>query len=212
MKGNFYNKRPISHRGMYLNMDARKHHSRECLTHSRTQAYTHSIQLCFFVITPSRTHYHWRQYAKEPACKGNRQPGALLYYNSHNIHYIIHIWLIFLVKQVQDHSMFWDQYLSQSHAHRCAELYLSSLTRRSALFRGNAMEPLVYDTVMNANRTGHLQCHMLKAAHTNQCELPYYEKQTFFQTTQGTNESVYVRLGWDAPSLSRGVLRAVFVE
>ena len=41
------------------------------------------------------------------------------------------------------------------------------------------MEPHVYDTVMNANRTGHLPCHeryaerriMLKAAHTNQCEL-----------------------------------------
>ena len=78
MKGNFYNKRPISHRGMYLNMDTRKHHSRECLTYSRTHAYTHSIQLCFFVITPSRTHNHWRQYGKEPACKGNRQPGALL--------------------------------------------------------------------------------------------------------------------------------------
>ena len=60
------------------------------------------------------------------------------------------------------------------------------------------MEPLVYDTVINANRTGHLPCHeryaerriMLKAADTNQCELPYYEKQTFFQTTQGTNEIV----------------------
>ena len=141
---------------MYLNMDTRIHHSRECLTHSRTHAYTHSIQLCVFVITPSRTHNHWRHYAKEPACKGNRQPGALLYYNSHNIHYIIHIWLIFLVKQVQDHSTFWDQYLSQSHAHRCAELYLSSIRRRSASFRGNAMEPLVYDTVINANRTGHL--------------------------------------------------------
>ena len=60
------------------------------------------------------------------------------------------------------------------------------------------MKPLVYDTVMNANRTGHLPCHelyaerriMLKAAHTNPCELPYYVKQTFLQTTQGTNESV----------------------
>ena len=59
------------------------------------------------------------------------------------------------------------------------------------------MEPILYDTVMNANRTGQLPCHeryaesrmMLKAAHTNQCELPY-EKQTFFQTTQETNESV----------------------
>ena len=154
MKGNFYNKRPISHRGMYLNTDTRKHHSRECLTHSRRHAYTHSIQLCFFVITPRRTHYHWRQYAKEPACKGNRQPGALLYYNSHNIHYIIHIWLIFLVKQVQDHSMFWDQYLSQSpaHRHRCAGLYLSSLRRRSASFWGNALEPLVYDTVMKCQQ------------------------------------------------------------
>ena len=50
MKGNFYNKRPISHRGMYLNMDTRKHHSRECLTHSRTHAYTHSIQLCFLLL------------------------------------------------------------------------------------------------------------------------------------------------------------------
>ena len=43
------------------------------------------------------------------------------------------------------------------------------------------MEPLVYDTVINANSTGHLPCHeryaerriMLNAAHTNQCELPY---------------------------------------
>ena len=60
------------------------------------------------------------------------------------------------------------------------------------------MEPLVYDTVMNANRTGDLPWHehyaerriMLKAAHTNQSELPYYEKQTFFQTTQDTKESV----------------------
>ena len=53
---------------------------------------------------------------------------------------------------------------------------------------------------------------MFKAAHTNQCEQPY-EKQRFFQTTQKTNESVvYVRLVWDAPPLSRRVLRAVFVE
>ena len=50
---------------------------------------------------------------------------------------------------------------------------------------------------LNANRTGDLPCYehyaerrvMLKAAHTNQCELPY-EKIKFFQTTQKTNESV----------------------
>jgi len=50
---------------------------------------------------------------------------------------------------------------------------------------------IVYDTVMNAKRTGHLPCHeryaekrvMLKAAHTNQCEVPY-EQQKFFQTAQ----------------------------
>ena len=175
------------------------------MSHTFSHARIHPLNtvMFFFVITPSRTHYHWRQYAKEPACKGNRQPGALLYYNSHNIHYIIHIWLIFLVKQVQDHSMFWDQYLSQSHAHRCAELYLSSLRRRSASFRGNAMEPLVYDTVMNANRTGHLQCHeryaerriMLKAAHTNQCELPYYEKQTFFKLHRALTRVYMLYLG-----------------
>ena len=60
------------------------------------------------------------------------------------------------------------------------------------------MEPIVYDTVMNANRTGHWPCHeryaekrvMLKAAHTNHCEL-IYEKETFFcHTTQKSNESV----------------------
>ena len=43
------------------------------------------------------------------------------------------------------------------------------------------MEPIVYDTVMNANRTCHWPCHeryaekwvMLKAAHTNKyCDLP----------------------------------------
>ena len=81
------------------------------------------------------------------------------------------------------------------------------------------MEPLVYDTVMNANRTGHLPCHehyaerriMLKAAHTNQCELPYYENKRSFRLHRALTR-VYVRLGWDAPSLSRGVLRAVFVE
>ena len=81
------------------------------------------------------------------------------------------------------------------------------------------MEPHVYDTVLNANRTGHLPCHeryaerriMLKAAHTNQCELPYYEQQTSFRLHRALTR-LYVRLGWDAPSLSRGVLRAVFVE
>ena len=61
-----------------------------------------------------------------------------------------------------------------------------------------ALEPMVYDTVINVNRTRHWPCHerssekrvMLKAAHTNNyCELPY-EKQTFFQTTPKTNESV----------------------
>ena len=60
------------------------------------------------------------------------------------------------------------------------------------------MERIVYDTVMNANRTGHLPCHehyaerriMLNATHSNQCELPYHEKQTFFQTAQETNEIV----------------------
>ena len=60
------------------------------------------------------------------------------------------------------------------------------------------MEPIVYDTVINANRTGHLPCHeryaerriMLNATHTNQCELPYHEKQAFFQTAQETNEIV----------------------
>ena len=60
------------------------------------------------------------------------------------------------------------------------------------------MEPIVYDTVMNANRTGHWPCHeryaekriMLKAAHTNSyCELPY-EKEKLFQSTQKTNDSV----------------------
>ena len=43
-----------------------------------------------------------------------------------------------------------------------------------------ALEPMVYDTVINVNRTGHWSCHerssekrvMLKAAHTNHCELP----------------------------------------
>ena len=61
------------------------------------------------------------------------------------------------------------------------------------------MEPRAYDKVMDANRTGHLPCHeryaemriMLKVAHTNQCEQPYYEKQTFFQTTQDTNERTW---------------------
>ena len=91
MKGNFYNKRLIAHRGMYLNIDMRKHHSRECHTHSRTHTYTHSIHIYFFAITPSRTLYQWKQYAKEPACKGNRQPGSLLHYNSHNINHILHI-------------------------------------------------------------------------------------------------------------------------
>ena len=79
------------------------------------------------------------------------------------------------------------------------------------------MEPIAYDTLMNANRTGHWPCHgryaekrvMLKAAHTNHCELSY-EKQKFFQTTQETTR-VYVRLVWDAPLLSRCVARDVFV-
>jgi len=81
------------------------------------------------------------------------------------------------------------------------------------------MEAIVYDTVMNANRTGRSPCHelyaetlvMLKATHTSQCELPY-EKQKFCQTTKKTNESVYVRLVWDVPLLSRRVSRAVLVQ
>ena len=60
------------------------------------------------------------------------------------------------------------------------------------------MEPIVYDTVMTANSTGHWPCHeryaekriILKTAHTNTyCELRY-EKEKFFQTTQKTNEIV----------------------
>ena len=59
------------------------------------------------------------------------------------------------------------------------------------------MEPIVYDTVINANKTGHWSCHersaqkriRLKAAHINHCELPY-QKENFFQTTQKTNDSV----------------------
>ena len=59
------------------------------------------------------------------------------------------------------------------------------------------MEPGVYDTEINVSRTVNWPCHersaekwvMLKAAHTNHCELPY-EKETFFQTTQKTNDSV----------------------
>ena len=78
MKRNFYNKRSISRRGMYLDIVMRKHHSRECHTHSGMHTYTHSIPLYFFAITANRTHYHCIQYAKEPVCKGNRQPGALL--------------------------------------------------------------------------------------------------------------------------------------
>ena len=43
------------------------------------------------------------------------------------------------------------------------------------------MEPIVYDTVINVNRTDHWLCYegyaekrvILKAAHTNHCELPY---------------------------------------
>ena len=81
------------------------------------------------------------------------------------------------------------------------------------------MEAIVYDTVMNANRTSHSPCHeryveklvMSKATHTSQCELPY-EKKKLCQTTKKTNESVYVRLVWDVPLLSRPVPRAVFVE
>ena len=150
MKGNFYNKRPISHLGMFLNIDMRKHHSRKCHTHFRTHTYTHSIRLYWFTITPSRTHYHWKQYAKEPACKGNRQPGASLYYNSHNINHTKHIWLIFFVKQVQDHSMFWDQYLSQSHAHRCAELYLTS-DRDRLHFDAIPRKPIVLFTIQHSD-------------------------------------------------------------
>ena len=44
MKRNFYNKRSISRRGMYLDIDMRKHHSRECHTHSRMHTYTHSYR------------------------------------------------------------------------------------------------------------------------------------------------------------------------
>ena len=60
------------------------------------------------------------------------------------------------------------------------------------------MEAIVYDTMMNANRTGHRPCHerytekriTLKAAHTNNyCELPY-EKEKLFQSTQKANEIV----------------------
>ena len=57
-------------------------------------------------------HFYWRCF---------KLYFVMLYYNSR-----IHIWFIFAVKQVQDHSMFWDQYLSQSHARRCAELCLGS--------------------------------------------------------------------------------------
>ena len=57
MKGNFYNKGSITPRGMYLISDMRKHRSRICHIHSRTHTYTHSIQLYFFAIIPSRTHF-----------------------------------------------------------------------------------------------------------------------------------------------------------
>ena len=51
---------------------------------------------------------------------------------------------------------------------------------------------------------------MLKASHTNHCELPY-EKEKFFETTQKITR-VYVSLVWDALPLSRRVLRDNFVE
>ena len=59
------------------------------------------------------------------------------------------------------------------------------------------MEAIVYNIVMNANRTGHSPCHeryveklvMLIATHTSQCELSY-EKQKFCKTTTKTKESV----------------------
>ena len=78
------------------------------------------------------------------------------------------------------------------------------------------MEPIVYYTMINAYRTSHWPCHehsaekrvMLKAAHTDHCELPY-EKEKFLRRKLTT---VYVRLVWDAPHLSRRVLRADFVE
>ena len=54
MKGNVYVKRPISHRGMYLNIDMRKHHSRECHTPSRTHTYTH----CPSQLSIPYTHLH----------------------------------------------------------------------------------------------------------------------------------------------------------
>ena len=118
-KRNFYNKRLTLRRGMYLDIDMRKHHSRECHTHSRTHTYTHSIQLYFFAITLSRTHYHWKWYAKEPACKGNRQPVTL--YKSHHTH------LIDFPRETSARSFdVLHQYLSKSYVHQCAELYLSS--------------------------------------------------------------------------------------
>ena len=53
--------------------------------------------------------------------------------------------------------MFGNQYLLQSHARRFAELYLGcDGDRLYFLFCGNAMESIVYDTVMNA--TGEVIC------------------------------------------------------
>ena len=81
------------------------------------------------------------------------------------------------------------------------------------------MEPLVYDTVMNANRTGHLPCHeryaerriMLKLHIPISVNCHTTKSKRSFRLHRALTR-VYVRLGWDAPSLSRGVLRAVFVE
>ena len=79
MERNLY-KGPRSHRGNYLKIGKLKHQSRECHTHSRTQADTHSIQLvlCLSLHQSQRSGLDWKQYALGAAYKCNRKPGALL--------------------------------------------------------------------------------------------------------------------------------------
>ena len=55
MKRNFYNKRSISRRGMYLDIDMRKHHSREC--HTFWHAHIHPLNTVIFLC------YHSKQNA-----------------------------------------------------------------------------------------------------------------------------------------------------
>ena len=121
-------KRPGSHRGKYRNIDMHKHHWRgECHTHSRMYTYTHSIQLSRWFFDRHDTQQN--AFISTGYSILRNQHAKATYTSAIHCNSVTEGYAFGMCSfwgKCRDHSMFWDQYVLQSHISRHADLYLGS--------------------------------------------------------------------------------------